>query len=98
MTREKETFLGDTNDKTLAALSSKYRLGIKMLEKEQTQVDNLIKRRMTTEKTEYMDLGKNGKLRWYKQGNRDNYQLSFNGYKTGFTEEQIRTFLKQIID
>lgn len=98
MTREKETFLGDTNDKTLAALSSKFRLGIKQLEKEQEQIDNLIKRRMTLEKAEYLDLGKNGKLRWYKQGNRLNHQLSFNGYKTGFTEEQIRKFLKTILD
>jgi hypothetical protein len=98
MTREKETILGDTNDKTLAALSSKFRMGIKQLEKEQEQIDNLIKRRMTLEQCEYMDLGKNGKLRWYRQGNRANHQLSFNGYKTGYTEDQIRNFLKTIID
>ena len=98
MLKEKETFLGDANDLFLAGQSDKYRKAIKLLEKEQTQIDNLIKRSFVLNQGEYMELGKNGKLRYYVQNGRTNHQLSFQGYKNGFDEDKVKQLLKDILN
>jgi putative phage-type endonuclease len=98
MLAESESFLGDANDSTLASISSKLRLAGKIIDKEQKQIDNLIKRSFVLNQGEYMDLGKNGKLRYYVKGGRVNHELSFTSYKSGYDEAKVKEMIKNLLD
>lgn len=97
MHAERTSFIGDVNDFKLASLRMKVSKAVKLLEKEQQQLENLLMRKFVINQSEYMDFGKQGKLRYYKKEGGKNFQFSFTSVKAKIDEEQIQNIINKII-
>jgi hypothetical protein len=69
---------------------------IKILDKEKQLLENLIMRKFSLEKCEYMKLGVEGRVRYYRQENRKNFQLDFRSAKIPAPED-LKTKIQLIL-
>jgi hypothetical protein len=74
-------FIATDEDLVLVRERKKIAESIKLLDKEKQLIENLIMRKFSLEKCEYMKLGTEGKVRYYRQENRKNFQLDFRSAK-----------------
>jgi len=98
MYSQKVSSIADVNDYKLAVMRLKVSEAIKILTKEKTQYENLLERRFVISQCEYLDFGKQGKLRYYKKDGGINYQFSFTGVKANIDKEAISRIIKNITE
>lgn len=98
MFNERNSFIGDITNFKLANLRMKTSEAIKQLESEKQQYENLLMRSFVINQAEYMDFGKQGKLRYYKKEGGKNYQFSFTGVKANIDKEAISRIIKNITE
>jgi putative phage-type endonuclease len=89
-------FIATDEDLVLVRERVKISESIKILDKEKQLLENLIMRKFSLEKCEYMKLGVEGRVRYYRQENRKNFQLDFRSAKIP-APENLKTKIQLIL-
>lgn len=97
MMLEREEFTASQEDAMLVKERVYLAEMIKGLDKEKQLVENLLMRRFTLEKGEYMSLGSEGKVRYFRVEGRKSHQFDFKGVKGVADPEHIKNQLKLIL-